>query len=50
MHDPVNNKNVVSDDLSEKEKKAMAKAARDALSEENWKKLLWYALAGSRAV
>lgn len=40
VHDPVNNKNVVSDDLSEKEKKAIAKAARDALYEENWKKFL----------
>ena len=39
--DPVNTKHVVSNDLSEKEKKAIAKAARDALYEENWKKFLW---------
>lgn len=38
--DPVNTKHVVSNDLSEKEKKAIAKAARDALYEENWKKFL----------
>lgn len=38
--DPVNTTHVVSNDLSEKEKKAMAKAARDALYEENWKKVL----------
>jgi len=41
VRDPVNNANVVSSDLSEKEKKAIAKAARDALYEENWKKFLW---------
>lgn len=41
VRDPVNNSNVVSNDLSEKEKKAIAKAARDTLYEENWKKFLW---------
>ena len=41
MRDPANSKNVISNDLSEKEKKAIAKAARDALYEENWKKFLW---------
>ena len=41
VRDPANSKNVVSNDLSEKEKKAIAKAARDALYEENWKKFLW---------
>jgi hypothetical protein len=41
VRDPVNSANVVSNDLSEKEKKAIAKAARDALYEENWKKFLW---------
>ena len=41
VRDPANCKNVVSNDLSEKEKKAIAKAARDALYEENWKKFLW---------
>ena len=41
VRDPVNSKNVVSNDLSEKEKKAIAKAARDALYGENWKKFLW---------
>jgi hypothetical protein len=41
VSDPVNAKNIVSNDLSEKEKKAIAKTARDALYEENWKKFLW---------
>lgn len=41
VRDPVSSKNVVSNDLSEKEKKAIANAARDALYEENWKKFLW---------
>ena len=41
MRDPVNSSNVVSNDLSEKEKKAISKAARDMLYEENWKKFLW---------
>lgn len=41
VRDPVNSANVVSNDLSEKEKKAIAKAARDTLYEENWKKFLW---------
>jgi hypothetical protein len=31
----------VSNDLKESEKKAIAKAARDALYDENWKKILW---------
>jgi hypothetical protein len=38
----VNSANVVSNGLSEKEKKAISKAVRDALYEENWKKFLWY--------
>jgi hypothetical protein len=32
---------VVSNDLSVKEKQSIAKAARDALYDENWKKILW---------
>jgi len=39
--DPANEDNVVSNDLSAKEKKVVAKAARDALYDENWKTILW---------
>jgi hypothetical protein len=41
VRDPANAENVVSNDLKESEKKAIAKAARDALYDENWKKILW---------
>jgi hypothetical protein len=41
LRDPANEDNVVSNDLSAQEKKAIATAARDALYDENWKKILW---------
>jgi hypothetical protein len=41
VHDPANLDNVVSNDLSASEKKAIAKAARDVLYDENWKKIIW---------
>jgi hypothetical protein len=41
VRDPANFDNVVSNDLSAGEKKAIAKAARDALYGENWTKILW---------
>lgn len=41
VRDPANAKNLVSSDLSTDEKKAIAKAARNALYDENWKKILW---------
>lgn len=41
VRDPANSDNIVSNDLSGGEKKAIAKAARDALYDENWKKILW---------
>jgi hypothetical protein len=41
IRDPANGDNVVSGDLSTDEKKAIAKAARGALYDENWKKILW---------
>jgi predicted nucleotidyltransferase len=41
VRDPANSDNIVSNDLSAAEKKAIAKAARDALYDENWKKILW---------
>jgi len=39
--DPANEDNVISNDLTVSEKAAIAKAARDALYDENWKKILW---------
>ncbi|HET7890676.1 MAG TPA: hypothetical protein VFL34_04085 [Candidatus Sulfotelmatobacter sp.] len=39
--DPANSENIVSNDLSAADKSAIAKAARDALYDENWKKILW---------
>ena len=41
VRDPANEDNVVSNDLSAGEKKTIGKAARDALYDENWKKILW---------
>jgi len=41
VHDPANSDNVVSNDLDAAGKQAIAKAARDALYDENWKKILW---------
>jgi len=39
--DPANGDNILSNDLTAKEKADIAKAARDALYDENWKKILW---------
>jgi hypothetical protein len=39
--DPANADNILSNDLSAGDKKAIATAAREALYEENWKKMLW---------
>jgi hypothetical protein len=41
VRDPANEDNVVSNDLSAAEKRAIGKAARAALYDENWKKILW---------
>jgi hypothetical protein len=41
FRDPANEENVVSNDLSPEERGAIAKAASQALYEENWKKMLW---------
>jgi hypothetical protein len=41
VRDPANPNNIVSNDLSAGEKKAIAKAARKALEDENWKKTIW---------
>jgi hypothetical protein len=39
--DPANRKNILSDDLSGSAKQAIAKAAREGLYDENWKKIIW---------
>jgi hypothetical protein len=39
--DPANRDNILSSDLSASDKKAIASAARAALYDENWKKILW---------
>jgi len=39
--DPANGDNILSNDLAANDKKAIAAAARDALYDENWKKILW---------
>ena len=41
MRDPANAKNMLSDDLAPEAKKAIAKAARNALYDENWEKIIW---------
>jgi hypothetical protein len=41
VRDPANAENVLSGDLSASEKKDIAKAARSALYDENWKKIIW---------
>lgn len=41
VKDPANEDNLVSSDLTGADKAAIAKAARSALYEENWKKFIW---------
>ena len=41
VRDPANPQNILSNDLSAEQKKAIAGAARNALYDENWKKILW---------
>jgi hypothetical protein len=41
VRDPANEENIVSDDLKLTEKQAIAKAARGALYDLNWKKIVW---------
>jgi len=41
VRDPANGENVVSGDLSAEERGAISEAARKALYEENWKKMVW---------
>jgi hypothetical protein len=41
VRDPANPENILSNDISAEQKKAIAKAARNALYDENWKKIIW---------
>lgn len=41
VRDPANEDNIVSNDLSSAEKTVIARAARDGICDENWKKILW---------
>jgi len=41
VSDPANGKNILSEDLSPSAKEAVSKTARDALYDENWKKIIW---------
>jgi hypothetical protein len=41
VRDPASRENAVSNDLTANDKKVIAKAARDALYDENWKKIIW---------
>lgn len=41
VRDPANAKNVLSNDLTPDAKRAIAVAARNALYDENWKKIVW---------
>ena len=41
VRDPANAKNVLSNDLTPEAKRAIAAAARNALYDENWKKIIW---------
>lgn len=41
VRDPVNARNVLSNDLTDEAKRAISAAARNALYDENWKKILW---------
>jgi hypothetical protein len=41
IRDPANPDNVVSDDLTAAQKKAIAQAARKALEDDDWEKIIW---------
>jgi hypothetical protein len=41
VRDPANSSNIVSKDISDAAKQAIAKAARNALYDENWEKIVW---------
>ena len=41
VRDPANPSNIVSNDLDDDAKQAIAKAARSVLYDENWKKIIW---------
>jgi len=41
IRDPANPDNVVSDDLALAQKKIVARAARKALEDDDWEKIIW---------
>ena len=41
VRDPANADNILSNDLTAGDKKAIAKVAREAFCDENWKKIIW---------
>ncbi|MFZ0137355.1 MAG: hypothetical protein WAK89_09865 [Candidatus Sulfotelmatobacter sp.] len=41
IRDPANPENIVSDDLTAAQKKTVARAARQALEDDNWEKIIW---------
>ncbi len=41
VRDPANARNILSNDLTSQAKRAIAVAARTALYDENWKKIIW---------
>ena len=40
IRDPANPENIISGELSEKAKKSIVKAARDAMDQEDWRRVL----------
>lgn len=41
VRDPANPANILSNDLADEDKKAIAAVAREAFCDENWKKIIW---------
>jgi hypothetical protein len=41
IRDPANQDNVVSDSLTAEQKKTIAQAARKALEDDDWEKIIW---------
>lgn len=41
IEDPANSNNILSDDLTDAEKRAVAAAARDSLSKQRWEDVIW---------
>jgi hypothetical protein len=41
IEDPANTNNILSDDLTDAEKRAVAAAARASLSKQRWEEVIW---------